>query len=399
MSQHVSYQTLLAETMNEFIVHKKLSVEQIMTQVMESIMQAEREVFLNEADYNKANGYYQRFINSFQGKLLLHIPRDRQGHFQPMLLEILKQDATRLHELALALYSQGVSHRGACEIFQSIFKTSMSPSRISQLVKTFEPKRLAWQSRRLDKSYHVLLIDAVHQSIRRGTVAKEAIYIVMGLKMDFTREILGIYQLPHETAEGWAMVFDDLKQRGLARVGLVLTDELSGIENAIEAKLPHQHLQYCLVHKVRRLLLRARQSDKAAMASDWRDVLGLDEPEHTPTRFVHRLEQFIQTWKTRYPGLVRQLPEHKWRYYSAFLQYPFATRRMLYTTNWIERFNKEIRKVTKHVNSFPNTDSSMNLVFMVVNKMEGSTYAKPITSFYPYQEQLEVILNEQTQSS
>ena len=155
--------------------------------------------------------------------------------------------------------------------------------------------------------------------------------------------------------------------------------------------------QCCLVHKIRRLLLRARQSHKAQLSQDWRYVLGLEDTMYTKEQFVERLMTFIDRWKTHYPGIVRQLPETKWRYYSAYLHYPFAVRRMIYTTNWIERFNKEIRKVTKHVNSFPNPDSALNLVFMLVNKMEDSTYAKPITSFYPYQDSMDLILYQQTQ--
>ena len=399
MSQNAVYQKMLSETIHSFILNKKLTTEQIMIEVFQSIMQAEREVFLNEANDNKGNGYYQRFIQSFQGKLLLHIPRDRQGVFHPLLLEILKQDTERMQALALMLYRQGVSHRGVSDVFQSIFKTSMSPARLSQLVKAFEPHRIAWQNRPLEQTYPVLIIDAIHHSVRRGTVAKEAVYLVMGLKQDMTREILGLYLVPQETAEGWESVFMDLKQRGLERVGMVLCDELSGVEAAIERTLPHRFIQCCLVHKIRRLLGKARHAHKRAMAEDWRTVLSLDDPLLTPEAFEARLIVFIEKWASVYPHLRRQLPEEKWRYYSAYCHYPVGIRRMLYTTNWIERFNKEVRKVTRHVNSFPTPDSALNLVFMVIKTIEESTYSKPITSFYPYRTFIEETITGQTQNS
>ena len=394
MSQHTVYQTLLADTIKDIVVNKKLTMDEIMEQVMDSLMLAERDVFLANAKANKGNGYYPRFINSLQGKLLLQVPRDRLGDFHPLVLEIIKQDSARLQDLALTLYSQGVSHRGVKQVFESVFATQVSPSKLSQLVKAFEPHRQAWQTRPLEDSYHVILIDAIHHAVRRGTVASEAVYVVMGLKRDFTREILGLYLLPHESAAGWESVFSDLRDRGVKQVGLVLCDELSGIEHAIKSQLPHVHVQLCLVHKVRRLLLRARHQDKAALVSDWRDVLGLDEPEHNVDTFCQRMEAFIDTWATKYPGIKRQLPSHKWCYYSAYLHYPFALRRMLYTTNWVERLNKAIRKVTHHVNSFPSPDSALNLVFMVSKQMEDKTYAKPITRFYPYQQQMERIFDE-----
>lgn len=145
----------------------------------------------------------------------MQVPRDRLGDFHPLVLEIIKQDSARLQDLALLLYSQGVSHRGVKQVFESVFSATVSPSKLSQLVKAFEPHRKAWQTRPLEDTYHVILIDAIHHALRRGTVAREAVYVVMGLKQDFTREILGLYLLPHESAAGWESVFSDLRDRGL----------------------------------------------------------------------------------------------------------------------------------------------------------------------------------------
>ena len=398
MSQPLSYQSLLGETIHDLVTQKKLGIEQIMTQVMESIMQAERELFLQTADANKGNGYYSRLVKTFQGQLQLRVPRDRQGFFRPLMLEVLQQDNERLEQLALSLYSQGVSHRGVKAIFSEIFQTAISPGKLSQLVKAFEPHRQAWCQRKLASHYHAVLIDAVHQPIRRDTVACEALYVVVGLTPDFTREILGFYQLPQETAAGWETVFADLTARGLTCAGLVLSDELSGIEQAVATGLPHHHHQLCLLHKIRNLMLRVRHSVKGELANDWQHVLGLDDPMHTAEVFKQRLSAFIDKWSTHYPRIRRQLPEEKWSYYAAYLAYPFSVRRMLYTTNWIERLNKEIRKVIRHVNSFPNAEAALNLVFMATRQIEEQTYSKPITSFYPYQDLMNQILyREQTQ--
>ena len=270
----------------------------------------------------------------------------------------------------------------------------MSPSQLSQLVKLFETDRLAWQQRRLEDEYHVILIDAIHHSIRRGTVEKEAIYVVMGLKKDFSRDILGLYLLPTESASGWKAVLQDLTHRGVQRVGLVLSDELSGIETAVEAMLPHRYHQICLLHKIRELLAAVRHRDKAALASDWNALLGLDQADYRPEQFEKRLSAFIQKWRKKYPSIKNKLPEHKWRYYHAYLHYPVPIRRMVYTTNWIERCNKEIRKITRHVNSFPTPNAALNLVFMVLKRLGDSTYDKPITFFIPYQLFLERLLHD-----
>lgn len=144
----------------------------------------------------------------------------------------------------------------------------------------------------------------------------------------------------------------------LSQVGWVLCDELSGIEVALEQYLPHRSIQCCLVHKARRLIAYVRHQDKA------HEVLDLDSPFHTPAQFQQRLTKFIDQWGKRYPSIRGSLPEYQWRYYRQYLNYPVQLRRMLYTTNWIERFNKEVRKTTQHVNSFPNPDAALNLIFI-----------------------------------
>ena len=121
-------------------------------------------------------------------------------------------------------------------------------------------------------------------------------------------------------------------------------------------------------------------------------MLDLDSPFHTPAQFQQRLTRFIDQWGKRYPSIRGSLPEYQWRYYHQYLNYPVQLRRMRYTTNWIERFNKEVRKTTQHVNSFPNPDAALNLIFMVTKQMEEKTYRIPITSFYPFKQEMEKIL-------
>lgn len=392
MPVKLAYQEFLDETIKNLHQGQRLDVQTILCQVFESLMESERAVFLNESLDNKGNGFYSRFINHLQGRFEIKIPRDRRGQFYPLTLEIIKQDSARMDQLALSLYSQGVSHRGVSHIFKDLFSSHYSPGKLSQLVKAFEPLRLSWQRRILSSHYHVILIDALYHAVRRDDVAQEATYIVMGLKEDYSREILGLYHLPRESAEGWKQVFQDLKQRGFQQVGLVLCDELSGIEVALEQYLPHRAIQCCLVHKVRRLITYVRHKDKAHLMADWHEVLDLDNPFHTPAQFQQRLTRFIDQWAKRYPSIRGSLPEYKWRYYHQYLNYPVQLRRMLYTTNWIERFNKEVRKTTQHVNSFPNPDAALNLIFMVSKQMEEKTYRIPITSFYPFKQHMEKIL-------
>jgi len=174
---------------------------------------------------------------------------------------------------------------------------------------------------------------------------------------------------------------------------LVLCDELSGIETAIENHLPHRYLQLCWVHKLRNLRATVRHKDKPLLVAECQALLNIDEANYTPTQCRNQLAQFIQRWVKKYPSFKTQLPEQKWKYFVNFLRYPVQVRRMLYTTNWIERLNKEIRKTTRHVNSFPNPDAALNLIFMVTTQMEERTYRIPVTSFYPHKQHMDDILH------
>jgi len=162
-------------------------------------MELERTVFLHESPENKGNGFYSRFINHLQGRFEIKIPRDQCSQFYSLTLEIIKQDSARMDQLALSLYSQGVSHHGVSLIFKDLFSSHYSSGKLSQWVKAFESLRLSWQRRVLSSHYHVILIDALYHSVRRDDVAQEATDIVMGLKEDYSREILSLYYLPRES--------------------------------------------------------------------------------------------------------------------------------------------------------------------------------------------------------
>ena len=381
-----SYKEMLGKSIETVLKNGNTCFEEVLILVIESLMEAERTSFLKypygefPLKGNKRNGYYKRFIEQMTGKISLRIPRDRKGLFQPLVLELVKQDTERMNNLALKLYSNGVSQRGISEIFREIFGSSYSPQRVSSLVKEFQAEREQWQTRKLDENYYAIIVDAVHINIRRGTVAKEAIYIVMGLKENFTREILGIYNLPQESAAGWQDVFMDLRTRGINHVGIFICDECAGIEKGIMAEFPNSLIQFCLVHKNRNLQKKVRASKKEEISRDFKQVIDIENPQNTPATFEANLKLFIDKWSKSYPSIRNMFPEQKVKYFSSYLHLPITVRRMFYTTNWIERFNKEVRKITKHTNSFPNPDSALNLVFMVAINMT-KTYSYPIPNF------------------
>lgn len=136
--------------------------------------------------------------------------------------------------------------------------------------------------------------------IRRGTVEKEAFYIVFALRTDLTREVLGVYNTPQESASGWREVIRDLKQRGLQKCLMVVADGLIGLSQVVKEELPNAKFQRCIVHKIRNLLIKVRSSDKRAFSDDFKKVFEVATQDYTKDKAKARLELFIDKWKDKY---------------------------------------------------------------------------------------------------
>jgi len=385
-----SYSEIVTSSIKNFVEHDKTTtLSDIMLQVMETLLEAERNTFLCEKESfetNKGNGHYQRFVKSLSGKILLRIPRDRLGHFKPALLEVMKNDEERLAHLACRLYTKGMSQRDISDVIQDIYETELSASWISRMSKDVEVVRTDWHTRPLSEKYFAIFIDALFVPIRRDCVSKEAFYVALGLKADGTREILGLYTLPGESSEGWSMVISDLKKRGIKDVSLFIADGLSGLPDEIQNVFPATRFQSCVVHKMRNILLKVRPTHKKEVASGLKEIFNLDLTDDDPERASIRLRVFIDKWSTIYPHLERQFPEDLISHLFTYLTFPPTIRRMIYTTNWIERLNKHIRKVIKNKNSFPSEDSAMNLIFLAVTDFEQRVYKFPIYKIASLQE-------------
>ena len=393
------YSKLLEKSIKDLIFYKKENgIDMIIKSVFETIMGIERKLYLEDCKSmnkkNKGNGYYYRLIKSINKYCRMKIPRDRCGEFKPIFLEECKIIDESIYELGLKLYTKGLTTREVRDIMKDFYNKKMSAGTVSRLTKEFQKERIEWQNKKLAVNYLVLNIDALYLPIRRDTVEKEAIYIVMGLKEDCTREILGIYTGANETAGGWEDMLKDLKMRGLKNVLLVISDELSGITNVIKSNFPRAEHQLCLLHKMKRVLLQVRNSHKKEMAKDLKGVFKLQDNKYTEKEGKNNLKIFIEKWSKYYPNIKRRFnPKHIENYFT-YLKFPYSIQNMLYTNNWIERLNKTIRRTTKIRNSFPNEDSVLNLVGACLMEQETGYLQKPISRFKLVLDELLLKFNE-----
>jgi putative transposase len=388
----------------DFILQKEKEmaidgVDEIMRIVYEGVMKAERTAFLSEAEGgNKANGYYCRVVKSTNKYVRMAIPRDRYSMFKPVFLEAANKMDESIQSAAFSLYSKGLSTRDIAEFVEEIFGKHYSPSAVSLLTKEFEEYRKQWQNRTIDSEYFSISIDALFIFVRRGeNVKKEAFYIVMGLDKEGKRDILGVYNFPEESAEGWNEVLQDLKNRGLRKCLLFIADGLKGLSEVIHKQFPQAEFQRCLVHKIRNITAIVRSEDKKEIAADFKTKVFIkNDSKYTEKEAKLELNAVIEKWKSKYPRLERMFPMEEISYYFSYLKFPRSVQSMLCTTNWSERLNREIRKVIKNKCSFPTTDSALNLIVARITDLLENGYLKhTLSSFSNAKNELLKMLEKQ----
>jgi len=368
--------------LQESIMKKQMGFKEIVEIVLMSFMKAERQLFLEEvSEGNKGNGY-RKIMNSFNGSFLeLQIPRDRKGLFKPLLLELVRTNQEEIKELAFKLYSRGLSTKDIGEIFETIYGNKYSKSGVSRLCEDSRKEVLQWLQRPVESYYPVIYIDAHYNNVRRDTVKKEAFYVILGLRSDFTREVLSVEAYPTETSNIWSDIFKDLKSRGLEKLNLVVADGLPGIENAVEENFPETNLQLCVTHLKREMLKQVRSESKYELANDLRYLFETNNENFTYEKAKKRLNIIEQKWGKYYPKISDKLTGKRIKYYFTYLNYQHSIQSMIYTTNWIERLNKEFKRVINIRNSMPNPDSAVALIGAVAIKMTGNKYTYPIYKF------------------
>ena len=356
----------------------------VFNMVINGLMLAERQSFLTDPENstNKGNGYRFAKKSGIGSKLQLKIPRDRLGVFQPVILGLLNEQEETIKNLCFELYGKGLTTREIEGVIDSVYdKSGYTKSSISRITTDFAGLINSWLSRSLDSYYPVIYIDAIHQKVRRDVVSTEAFYVILGLKDDFTREVLGIINIPQESASGWEEVLEGIKHRGVDRVGLFVFDGLTGLENVVGKVYSDSMKQNCTIHFQRNLSKNVRSADKEAFCQELKDVFNPDDVFYTPDQAVENLKGMLTKWSVKYPKFKSIIKRDDLENTFTYLNFDYRVRRMIYTTNWIERLNKSFRRTLKMRNALPNAESAITLMGYVAMEMTENTYSYPIASF------------------
>ena len=346
-------------------------------------MLSERAAFLEEKTdcTNKANGFRNVLKAGIAKGLQLSIPRDRLGVFKPLIIGTLNQQEEQIKSLSFSLYGKGLTTREISNVLEDIYGNSYSKSTVSRMSEVFHEEIDEWLARPLESYYPIVFVDALYLKVRRDVVSTEAFYVVLGVKDDFTREVLGVINIPTESASGWEDVLNTLKDRGMNEVSLFVSDDLKGLSTSISKVYPNSKQQKCVVHFQRNLGRQVRVKDREEFFLGLKKIFDPDNMRRTQVNSLRLLRAFLVTWSKHYPYLKGVSLRLDLSLYFTYLSYDRHVRSMIYTTNWIERFNKSVKRTTKVRNALPTPRAGLMLIGYVGMEMGEGTYKYPIANF------------------
>lgn len=315
---------------------------------------------------NSRNGKYKRRVKSSMGEVSIEVPRDRQGEFEPKLLHKYATSSNELEDKIVALYARGLSVRDIQDNLKELYGMEVSASTISAITDKVWELVEAWQNRPLAAVYPIIYLDALHVKLRHeGHVENTAIYIVLGIDLDGRRDVLGHWV--GDGAEGakfWLSVVTDLQARGVQDIFIACMDGLTGFRDAVLSVFPKTLIQRCIVHQIRNSLKYVTWKDQKAFMADLRPVYQAPTRDEAETALL-RLDE---KWGGKYAMAIKSWQTH-WEDLATFFQFTPDIRRLIYTNNNVESYNRQVRKVTKNKAAFPTPESVRKLLFLATRNI------------------------------
>ena len=316
-----------------------------------------------KATDDSRNGYSSKTLRTSFGDTSIQVPRDRKGEFDPV---ILRKNQTSISQdveaKIISMYAKGMTTSDIGDHIRDIYGIEVSESTVSRITDKVLPEAKEWQQRPLENVYAVMFMDAIHYHVRsEGQIVKKAVYIAIGIDLSGRKDVLGMWVGENESAKYWATVLNSLRNRGVEDVFIACTDNLTGFANAIEAVFPKADIQNCIIHQLRNSSKYVSYKDLKALMADLKKVYAaVDEPSAEEA-----LEAFSARWDKKYPKISASWREN-WPNLSTYFKFPEELRRLIYTTNAIEGFNRQLRKVTKAKAVFPTDDSLLKMLYLAM---------------------------------
>jgi putative transposase len=369
-------------------------LKQLMAPTIEALLKVELEDHLGYEKHsvegyntgNSRNGNYQRKLKSTIGQLDISVPRDRKGEFNSQLLRKYSSSSHGIEDKVVAMYARGMSTRDIADALQDIYGVNVSSTLISQMTQSVMPLVIEWQNRPLESIYPVCWIDCIHLKVRQDKQVKNvAVYIIIALTAEGRKDVLGHWVgTGGESAKYWLSVFTEIKNRGVTDILICSSDNLKGLSEALESIYPQTIIQKCIVHQIRNSLKFIPSKHTKEFLKDLKSVYKAE----TKDLAEQNLLQLASKWSDRYPMAIKTW-EDNWSELSAYFEYPAEIRRIIYTTNTVEGYNRQIRKVIKAKSQFPTAESVEKILYLVYDNVSRK-WTMPVRNWALVRNQLAI---------
>ena len=323
--------------------------------------------YQNKETTDSRNGFSKKTVTSSMGPITIDIPRDREGTFEPRAVKKNETDISSIEDQVLSMYAKGMTTRDISAHLRDVYGVEASAEMISHMTDRILPIAKEWQNRPLERKYAVVFMDAVHFHVRQDNqTVKKAVYVAIGVRLDGTKEVLGMWIGGNESAKYWLGVLNEIKNRGVEDILIVSVDGLTGFVDAIGAVFPKAEIQRCIVHQIRYTTKFVSYKDIKPFMKDLKLVYQAD----TEALALSALDDLEENWGKKYPSSVASW-RNNWPQLSTYFKYPAEIRKIIYTTNAIENYNRQLRKVTKNKTIFPTDDAllkSIDLAMIDITK-------------------------------
>lgn len=383
------------------VIGKDGLVQRLIKDVLENILEVEmgehlgrdkydRQTDIDQDDRNYRNGYSKKTLRSSFGDVDLDVPRDRKAEFEPQIIKKYETVCNELDKKIISLYAKGMSTRDIQAEVEDLYGITLSPSMISKITDKVIATATEWQNRMLDEIYPIVYLDAMYFKVRsNGKIVNKAVYICLGYTLEGYKDILGIWVDEAEGAKFWLSICNDLKNRGVKKILIACMDGLKGLPQAIKTVFPTVDIQTCIVHQIRNSIKYIASKDKKAFMKDLKEVYKAP----TEDLALAQLDNLKEKWGSNY-GMVIDSWYNNWNNLDTFFKFLPQIRKLIYTTNVLEGFNRQVRKFTKVRTIFP-TDESLNKCVYLATMEIMEKWTQPIHNWGTTLAELSLYFEEQ----
>jgi putative transposase len=370
----------------------------LLQEMLNSMLEGEIDGHLDEEERdtgNRKNGKSKKLLKTSSGTIEVTTPRDRSGSFEPSIVR--KREtimAESLEDKIIGLYSLGTSLRDISAHIKETYDTDISATTLSAITDKVIPLVKEWQQRPLESLYCIVWLDAMYYKVKEeGRTQTRCVYNILGIKEDGRKDVLGMYVSQSEGANFWLGVITDLKQRGVEDILIACIDNLKGFDEAIRTIYPQTEVQTCVVHQIRNSLKYVASKDQKQFMSELKPVYRADnEPQA-----LDELAKLKEKWNKKYPMVIGSW-ENNWPKLSTYFKYPPAIRKLIYTTNTIEGYHRQIRKVTKNKGVFTSDMALLKLIYLATERIENK-WTMALSNWAISASQLKIIFGDRMKTA